>query len=236
MAVDDAYTKSLLHFNETSGSVLLDENKVTLWDNYGTLTNAQYKFSTGKSNYFGGSGSYVETTTSNIFLLDDGSNSNKWTIDFWVRFNGDPGTARQGFCGWGIGTADSWSLNLNNNTLWFKAVESSVGTISISNAWNPADATWYHVAVVKDGTNGYLMFINGNQIGTTQTDISTIPNVGSLFRIGWVREGAGNNYYFVGWMDEFRISKGITRWTANFTPPTAPYGVFLNSRIVVINA
>jgi hypothetical protein len=28
---------------------------------------------------------------------------------------------------------------------------------------------------------------------------------------------------FNGWLDEFRISKGIARWTSNFTPPTAPY-------------
>jgi hypothetical protein len=25
-------------------------------------------------------------------------------------------------------------------------------------------------------------------------------------------------------LDEFRVSKGIARWTANFTPPTAAYG------------
>jgi len=29
--------------------------------------------------------------------------------------------------------------------------------------------------------------------------------------------------YYNGWIDEFRFSKGIARWTANFTPPTFPY-------------
>ena len=29
---------------------------------------------------------------------------------------------------------------------------------------------------------------------------------------------------FDGWVDELRISKGIARWTADFTPPTEEYG------------
>ena len=33
-----------------------------------------------------------------------------------------------------------------------------------------------------------------------------------------------------GWIDELRVSKGIARWTADFTPPTAAYGV---RRIIV---
>jgi hypothetical protein len=32
-----------------------------------------------------------------------------------------------------------------------------------------------------------------------------------------------NLYSFNGWLDEIRISKGIARWTSNFTPPSAPY-------------
>jgi hypothetical protein len=36
----------------------------------------------------------------------------------------------------------------------------------------------------------------------------------------------GANYragYLNGWLDEFRFSKGIARWTSNFTPPTGAY-------------
>ena len=28
----------------------------------------------------------------------------------------------------------------------------------------------------------------------------------------------------LGYLDELRISKGIARWTSNFTPPVVPYG------------
>jgi hypothetical protein len=29
-----------------------------------------------------------------------------------------------------------------------------------------------------------------------------------------------------GWLDEFRVSKGVARWTSNFTPPTEEYSEF----------
>jgi hypothetical protein len=36
--------------------------------------------------------------------------------------------------------------------------------------------------------------------------------------------GTSLNYgLLAGFIDELRISKGIARWTSNFTPPTAPY-------------
>ena len=31
-------------------------------------------------------------------------------------------------------------------------------------------------------------------------------------------------YFFNGYLDELRISKGIARWTSDFTPPSSPYG------------
>ena len=40
-----------------------------------------------------------------------------------------------------------------------------------------------------------------------------------------------DDYYFKGWIDEVRVSKGIARWTSNFTPPTQPYYATDDERI-----
>jgi hypothetical protein len=81
--------------------------------------------------------------------------------------------------------------------------------------------TWYHVAVTRSGTNT-KMFLNGVQEGPTYTD-STNYSVGNSARPFFGALGTDGSLQWYGYFDEIRISKGIARWTANFTPPTAPY-------------
>jgi hypothetical protein len=33
-----------------------------------------------------------------------------------------------------------------------------------------------------------------------------------------------DSYYFKGYIDEFRLSKGIARWTSDFIPQSRQYG------------
>jgi len=80
----------------------------------------------------------------------------------------------------------------------------------IVNAWN-------HIAVVRSsGTVSiYLGGISGGS-GAMGYDIDTSNSI-----------YVANNYIagrkFIGYIDEFRLSKGIARWTANFTPPSTAY-------------
>jgi hypothetical protein len=66
-------------------------------------------------------------------------------------------------------------------------------------------------------------FVDGTQVGTTET--FTAP----VFTVVGVGVGANGNQFnissqsFNGYIDELRITKGIARYTANFTPPTAPF-------------
>ena len=35
-----------------------------------------------------------------------------------------------------------------------------------------------------------------------------------------------NQQYFIGYLDDLRVTKGVARYTSTFTPPTAPFAAF----------
>ena len=91
----------------------------------------------------------------------------------------------------------------------------SSSVVQINSGDEIADTNWHHIALVKDATV-YKLYLDGTEIGTT-TDASVDTFAGAL------RVGSDGTSAFAGYIDELRISKGIARWTANFTPPTRAY-------------
>lgn len=219
---DDSFSVALLHMNGTDGSTTFTDESGKTWTANGNvqIDTAQSKFG-GASGLFDGTGDFLTSADSADWQLDGGSNSNAWTVDFWLRFNS---VASTGLLQQYTDGSNFWAIYYDNSTglnVWIRSAASNI--VLISNAWTASTNTWYHVAVVKNGTTGYMMFVDGVQIGTTQTDTSPMPNLTGTMRVGRLTNVAGVNSDLNGWMDELRISKGIARWTANFTPPEHPY-------------
>jgi hypothetical protein len=145
----------------------------------------------------------------------------------WVRFNSLVNTQTL-WCRRAGGGAEVDFIGLtweNTNTLRFKAVVNSVTVADYSVSWTPSTGTWYHIAVVRNGTV-ILIFIGGvSQTLTENTAIGTnnlyFFTSGSLLTIG--RRGDSSAEYLNGWMDEFRYNVGVARWTTGFTPEVAAY-------------
>lgn len=224
MAVDDSFSVALLHMNGADASTTFTDESGKSWTANGNaqIDTGQSVFG-GASGLFDGTGDFLSSADSADWQLDGGSDANLWTIDFRVRFNGDPGTGVVGFAQQRVDNNNFWSLILSNNILRFQVRSSGSNIVLVDQTWNPATATWYHVALVKNGTAGYLHFIDGTQVGSTTTDTSTIPDLAGGVTIGRHVDAAGVAQDLNGWLDEFRISKGVARWTANFTPPTGEY-------------
>jgi hypothetical protein len=82
--------------------------------------------------------------------------------------------------------------------------------------------TWYHWALIRYGTS-WTQYVNGVQLFPSTVANVTYPNYNAPLMIGQNGTLSSPTQHLDGWIDEFRISKGVARWTANFTPPAMAY-------------
>ncbi len=219
MAVDDSYTKLLLHCNGSDASTTFtdESGKTVTAGGNAQIDTAQSKFG-GASGLFDGSGDFLSIPDSEDFNFSTGD----FTIDLWVRFN-SLGSNNFLF-GHGQDSNNNLSLNMqisgSNYLFQFAIVDSGTILVNYYDSGRTINTgQWYHIAVVRNGTS-WKTYLDGVNIAS-QTVSATSPNYTSAFIVG--ARSFDQAYCVNGWIDEFRVSKGIARWTANFTPPTAEY-------------
>ena len=217
MAVDDSYTVALLHMDGADASTTFTDESGKTWTASGNaqIDTAQSKFG-GASGLFDGTGDYI--TTGNSTDFDNGTND--WTVDFWVRRNGAQ-VAFAGIFSPSVDVVGGWGVQFDTSNRPILITRAGGASTTRLTGTAVSDLTWTHIAVVRSGTTGYI-FQDGTQ--TTSASLSGISfdSGGTGAAIGR-RNTDENAQYFNGWIDELRYSKGIARWTANFTPPTTEY-------------
>ncbi len=186
------------------------------------LSTSQYKFG-GASAYFDGVGDYLLISDNNAFELG----SSDFTIESFIYFIALPSSN-----GYQSTIVSKWSTNnssyeiyLYNNagTYQLYLTYSTNGTTStnIGVNWTPNVGQWYHIACVRNSNNIYF-WINGIQQGATQSISGTLYNGIAPLEIGGFTLGSTNSV-INGYIDEFRITKGIARYTGSFTPPSLAF-------------
>jgi len=180
-----------------------------------TVGNAQIdtavtKFGTG-SMEFDGTGDWLKAPNSTELQFGTGD----FTVEFWVYLaTGDAGSNRGLVAKGGASTGWLVSLNTSENVVFTYTTSTITSTGSINlDAWN-------HIAVVREGTgsNETKIYINGTNDGTGT--VSTNFNQTQVMYIG-ANRAAGDP--MKGYIDDLRITKGVARYTAAFTPPTKAF-------------
>lgn len=213
----DSYTKLLIHADGTDASTTFTDvsasaHALTTVGN-AQVDTAQSKFG-GASLLLDGTGDYLSTPGGSDFAFGTGD----FTIDFWVRPNGSlTNRAIMGNRGCGGGNS-CYDIQIYGGTNNLEV--HTYDNIIFNDTDNTLTASdWNHVAWTRSGSAGRL-FINGTLVEEV-TDSFNYSDASSSFYVG--HDGAGSVSDFNGWIDEVRVSKGIARWTANFTPPTQAY-------------
>jgi hypothetical protein len=189
------------------------------------LSTSQYKFG-GASAYFDGTNDYLTSPQNAAFNFGTGD----FTVEGWYYFTAIGSNQSLIALGTGANTGiyTGWGIWYQPNTFLFYRYDGTELYYSFSTTL--VVNTWYHIACTRNGTS-LRMFVNGLQIGTTATSSTSYNNVNSdPLQIGKHTTGAGT-FYYNGYVDELRITKGVARYTANFTPQTV---AFPNSRNQVL--
>lgn len=224
---NDIYTKQLFHFDGADASKVIADSSASKRDGTANfdaqVDTAQYKFGYA-SLLLDGTGAFVTVADHDDFNFGTGS----FTIDTWVRINALPseGASATLVSQYASGTS-FWRLHFLMGAGGTARIKLEYQTTSYaddiqSDVIEPGGA-WMHVAASYDEATGYFdIYLNGSRVCHSQgtySGVSHMPDVAANLVIGAHNGGSLLN----GWMDELRISKGIARWTANFTPPTAAY-------------
>jgi hypothetical protein len=218
-----AFNSLLLHGDGTNGSTVITDSSgspktVTAVGNAQISTAIADPFgsSTGVI-AFDGAGDYLQLPSSTDFVLGTGD----FTIEAWLYPLGFAGAPNYNNYG---PIFDNRSQDIQVNIL-FAFFGSSAPALVVNGSariTGTAISTddWTHIALCRAG-GATRMFINGSQAGSTYTDSNNYT--GSAFKIAANRSADG---FFNGYIDDYRITKGVARYTATFTPPTAPFPDF----------
>jgi hypothetical protein len=193
----------------------------TAKNNLETIGNAQISTTQtkwgGGSMYFDGVGDYLTIPSTQNVAFGTGD----FTIELWafstdVRYKGIfQSSSTQG----GLSTERTTGVGIS---LVSANPASGIisATVANTNFQSPANTitsqSWYHIAVTR--SSGFVrLFINGilQASGAASGNCSgTYAAIGGDY---------SENFLYMGYIQDLRITKGYARYTANFTPPSSAF-------------
>jgi hypothetical protein len=214
-----AISGTSLLLNYTNGAIFNN----AMMNDLETAGNAQIstsvkKYGTG-SIAFDGTGDYLRIQPSD--LLATWFNSD-FTIEYWVYPNAFASSVNGGSNVYSqsnpASTSEYWSFGprASGEVVWYYYS----GSIQRVTSGTISTGVWTHLAwTYQKSSNTIRIFING-VLNTTTTIVGT-PSITTT--VDPILVGASTTVGFNGYIDDLRITKGIARYTSNFTPPIAAF-------------
>jgi len=206
------YVVLAMHMDgDNNGTTFVDQksNALTIVGN--TCTKTAIKQLGTASAYFDGSGDYITVTPTTALQIG----AVDFTVEAFARF---------------VSSASVYMIYAANNYTSASGLKISayagniyVGHNSVSfntTGLGLATGTFYHIALTRSGTT-YRLFVNGVLVYSTTGTPSAVTY--DRVTIGaFIANGSSASAWY-GYIDDLRITKGVARYTADFSTPTEPF-------------
>jgi hypothetical protein len=220
----------LLHMDGADGSTTFTDSSSyahTVTATGASITTAISKFGGASGWFYGLASWYVSATDPSLNL---GGKTASWTVECWIYVTTEAtGTVRGIWQNGDLTTAThKWRANIQYSGTSFKVIAEGINSqefaeyYAAGSSFNLSRQTWYHVAVTLDGST-LRIFVDGvlHGSGAAQNLAGTLSPTDE-FHVGRNRISTVNRY-FLGYIDDVRVTKGVCRYTSAFTPPTAAF-------------
>ena len=189
--------------------------------NVGTVatTTAESRFYGSCLDMTGVNAQYLHTTdSSSDFTFGNGS----FTIECWFKYTvkdtSSPGLFQLSSAGAGSSNYAGGiyvMLSSNNNNVYVNVSDDQTG-YTPTNSLKSEGGTWNHFALVGEGGNKVRVYLNGvlslEKSGDYVVNNATYLTLGKYYN--------NDNYNFGGYINDFRVYKGVAKYDANFITPT----------------
>ena len=162
---------------------------------------------------FGGCITFSRSSSERVSSTHPAFGTDDWTVEMWVKFNSTTGQQNffENLNSAGINPAGRFTIYQKDNTLRI-----FINSADRINTPTPSTSVWNHISVSRE--SGIVrLFVNGEVKGSWNSGGLNFDQTLTSFGAGF-----GTNSLF-GAIDELRITKGVARYIANFTPPTEPF-------------
>jgi hypothetical protein len=217
----------LLHMDGSNGSTSFVDSSanaftVTAVGN-AQISTAQSKFG-GSSALFDGTGDYLSIPDSNAFSFG----SDAFTIEAWVYYVATTGSFAIASQRATALVNASWTLYLtssnNGPTFAYSTSGTSMTTFAKTFSFSANANGWHHFAVCRS-SNLLYFFADGTSLGTSALVSTPFYDSTAPVLVGAMSSTTPASF-MNGYIEELRITKGVARYTANFTVPSQPFPNF----------
>jgi hypothetical protein len=223
------YVSLLLHMEGADTSKTFIDSSINAYT-ASVYGNTLIKTTTSKfgssAGYFDGNGDYLQYNYDYDLNLIGGD----FTVECWVYITSYKANGMRiasgggGVVAWNSTNGIHWLFQMGSDgTLNFQHWNGS-GSAGFSASTIPVVPlnTWTHISLTVSGSTAY-MSVNGSVESSAITNI-TRPSSNPTTSIATIPGESGNSSFaFAGYMDDFRITRSIGRYTSNFTPSSSTF-------------